>query len=75
MVRELPNVHFIQVYFNWIILKDADDDKFLDCYVASSAVNYLVANDRGFNKLKGIEFPKVNVISIEELKIIFESGL
>lgn len=73
-IRELPNVHFVQIYFYWNILNDPDDNKFLDCYVASSA-DYLITNDRGFNKLKGIDFPKANVISIEEFETIFQTAL
>jgi predicted nucleic acid-binding protein len=36
-LKELPNVHFVQVFFKWNLLKDGDDNKFIDCYVAANA--------------------------------------
>jgi putative PIN family toxin of toxin-antitoxin system len=72
VLKELPNVYFVQVYFYWNILSDADDNKFLDCYIASSA-NYLITNDRGFNKLKTVDFPKVHIASIEDIKVLIQS--
>lgn len=32
--------------------------------------DYLVTNDRHFDLLKGMEFPKVNVISLDDFKKI-----
>ncbi len=40
-LKELPHVHFIQIYYRWQLLKDADDDKFIDCYIAANA-EYLI---------------------------------
>lgn len=70
-IKELPNVYFTQVYFKWDIIKDADDNKFLDCYVASGA-QYLVSNDSDFLILKAVLFPKVIVLRIDEFKTILE---
>ena len=65
---ELDNVNQIQVYFNFNLMQnDPDDNKFVDCAISSS-VDYLLTNDRDFNILKTITFPKVNVINIEEFK-------
>jgi putative PIN family toxin of toxin-antitoxin system len=68
-LRELPNVYFSQVYFRWNLIADPDDNKFVDCYVASGA-QYLVSHDSHFSILKAISFPKVRIIKIEEFKQI-----
>ena len=68
-LKELPNVHYIQVYYNWRLLDDEDDNKFSDCYIAANA-EYLVTNDNDFNKLKSLPFPSVNVVSIQEFEKI-----
>ena len=49
---------------------DSDDNKFVDCAVASDA-EYIVTNDKHFNPLKSISWPKVEVIKIAEfIKLI-----
>ncbi len=30
-LKELPNVYFTHIYFQWNLLKDEDDNKFVDC--------------------------------------------
>lgn len=63
---EQPNVEKIEVHFNWnLIERDADDNKFVDCAVVARA-KYIVTNDRHFNILKTIPFPKVDVVNIDE---------
>lgn len=66
---ELPNMERIEVYYKWNLIRDADDNKFSDCTVAAGA-DYLVTQDKDFNALKEVEFPKISVISIEEFKSI-----
>lgn len=44
---------------------DSDDNKFVDCAVASDA-EYIVTNDKHFNPLKDIPWPKVEIIKITE---------
>jgi putative PIN family toxin of toxin-antitoxin system len=68
-LKELPNVYFTQVYFRWKLLPDEDDNKFADCAIVAN-VNYLVTHDRHFNVLKQTEFPRINIITIDELKEI-----
>lgn len=69
----LPNVKKIEVYFNFNLIEhDKDDDKFVDCAFASNA-HYLVTNDKHFNILRKIEFPKINTIKIDEFKDILVS--
>ena len=68
-LKELPNVHFVQVYYRWQLLKDADDNKFIDCYVAANA-GYLLTHDAGFKTLKTIPFPVIRVITLDEFKAL-----
>ena len=68
-LKELPNVHFVQVYYRWRLLKDADDNKFTDCYVAANA-EYLLTHDAGFKTLKTLPFPVIRVISLDEFKVL-----
>ena len=70
----LPNVHFYDPTFQWkLIYADADDDKFVDCTVASSA-DFLVTNDKHYNVLKTIDFPKINVINADDFLAILLSN-
>ncbi len=67
LIEYLPNIEYVTKYFYWqLIINDYDDNKFADCAVACNA-NYLATNDKHFNLLKKIEFPKINVINLEEL--------
>lgn len=54
-----------EVFFRWnLITADPDDNKYVDCYIASNA-DYLVTNDRHFDILRKTEFPSVNCINID----------
>jgi len=65
---ELENVHQIQVYFKFNLIKnDPDDNKFADCAISSN-VDFLLTNDKDFNVLKRIKFPRVNVVNITEFR-------
>jgi len=44
-----------------------DDNKFVDCAVSANA-SCIVTNDRHFNVLRNIEFPKINPIDIHTFK-------
>lgn len=48
-----------------LIPNDPDDNKFVDTAFACNA-HFIVTNDRHFNVLKNIEFPKITVIKVEE---------
>lgn len=71
-LRELPNVFYSRVFFRWNLISDADDNKFIDCYVASGA-HYLITHDSHFSILKSVVFPKINVVSPEEFKASVEA--
>jgi predicted nucleic acid-binding protein len=62
----LPNVQRVTPYFRWrLIINDPDDDKFVDAAIVAN-VEHLVTNDRHFNVLKKVDFPKVNLCTAEE---------
>ena len=62
----LPNVEKVEPFFQLrLIESDIDDNKFVDCAFASNA-HYVVTDDKHFNILKTIDFPKIPVISAEE---------
>lgn len=68
LLELLPNVEYVTRYYEWrLITADPDDNKFPDCYVAGQA-EFLVTHDKHFNILKSLEFPPINVISLEEFK-------
>ena len=66
----LPNVELITRYYRWqLITADPDDDKFVDCAVASNAA-YLVTHDNHFNVLQKTDFPQIRVIDLATFKVI-----
>ena len=44
---------------------DSDDNKFVDCAIAAEA-EYIVTNDKHFNPLRKIPWPKVYIIKLAE---------
>lgn len=48
-----------------LIEKDNDDNKFVDCAIASGAL-FIVSNDHHYDILETISFPKVDVIKIQQ---------
>jgi len=73
MLINLENVYFQEIYFKWnLIEKDPDDNKFADVTIASGA-DYLVTEDRHFNVLRTLDFPKVTVIGAGEFLQIIQS--
>lgn len=72
MLIALPNVHKQEVYFKWnLIHADKDDNKFVDCAVAGNA-DFIVTEDKHFNELKNVEFPKLTILSILEFKLMLK---
>ncbi|WP_461107196.1 PIN domain-containing protein [Spirosoma koreense] len=58
-------------FFWWFLTVDTDDNKFSDCSIAAGA-DYLLTEDAHFNVLVTIDFPRVNVISLEDFHQILE---
>jgi uncharacterized protein len=60
------NIVFVDVFVAWqLIPNDPDDNKFVNCALWGDA-HYLVSNDRHFRILKTIDFPKINLLTIDE---------
>ncbi len=72
LLLNLKNVEKVDIYFEWkLILSDLDDNKYVDAYVCSNA-DYIITNDHHFKILKQIEFPEVNVLTIDEFLSVIE---
>ncbi len=72
VLENLNNIEFISTYYKFNLLQDTDDNKFVDCAIASNA-NYIVTHDKDFNILKQISFPKVNLINTTEFKNLLDN--
>lgn len=69
VLENLPNVEFITNYYKFNLLKDPDDNKFVDCAISSNA-DFIVTHDSDFNILRKIEFPKVTILNTSEFKTV-----
>lgn len=57
----------ITPYFHFDLIKaDPDDNKFVDCAVAGNA-RFIVTEDHHYDILKEIEFPKVDIVKLDEM--------
>lgn len=66
LLLTLSNVEKVDIYFEWkLITSDFDNNKYVDACVCTNS-DYIVTNDQHFNILKQIDFPKVNILSIDE---------
>lgn len=61
-----PHTSLITPYYNFYLISDPDDNKFVDCAVAGEA-KFIVTEDHHFNILREIPFPKVDIISLDEI--------
>ena len=72
VVKTILNSPFVELitpfyHFNLIIV-DPDDNKFVDCAISANA-HYIVTNDHHYDVLKDIDFPKVNIVNIQQFCI------
>jgi putative PIN family toxin of toxin-antitoxin system len=64
-IENSSNTVWVNKYYHFDLIKtDFDDNKFVDCAIASNA-GFIITNDNHFNILKSIPFPKVEVIDID----------
>ena len=65
----LPNLILVNpISFNWRLISiDPDDNKFVDAYVASGS-DYIISDDRHFDVLKQVDFPKVQTLKMRLLE-------
>lgn len=69
----LPNVKRIEIYFRLSLIQlDIDDNKFTDCAFAGN-VHYVVTDDRHFNSLSTIDFPQLNILTLESFSKLLET--
>ena len=62
----LPTTTMQNTYVHFELLPgDADDNKFVDCAIASNA-ELIVTNDKDFNLLKSIQWPRVEIMTIQD---------
>lgn len=65
-IARLSTTYFQETYIHFgLITIDVDDNKFVDCAVAADA-EYIVTNDKHFEVLNEIPWPKVSIIKIKE---------
>jgi len=65
-LTSLGTVISSEPFYNWnLITADPEDNKYVDCAIRSNA-DFIVTNNKHFNILKQINFPKVTCITIEE---------
>ncbi|MCP4400555.1 MAG: putative toxin-antitoxin system toxin component, PIN family, partial [bacterium] len=70
MLLSLSNVKKTDIFFKWHLIEaDPDDNKFIDCAIAGNA-DFLVTNDRHFDILAQIDFPKIPRLTIDEFVVL-----
>jgi len=66
LLKELPNVVHVEPFYKWLLIDtDPDDNKYCDCAITAKA-SYIVTEDKHFNVLKTISFPKLTTITLDE---------
>ena len=67
VITNNPHTLFVTPYYHFhLIIADPDDDKFVDCAVASNA-KFIVTEDSHYNVLQVTDFPKVDVIKLDDI--------
>jgi predicted nucleic acid-binding protein len=67
VITNNPYTLFTTPYYHFkLIVADPDDDKFVDCAVASNA-KFVVTEDSHYDVLQGLDFPRVDVIKLDDI--------
>ena len=67
VITNNPYTLFVSPFYHFrVIITDPDDDKFVDCAVASNA-KYIVTEDAHYEILKNYVFPNVEIIKLDEI--------
>ncbi len=67
VISNNPYTVFITPYYHFkLIVADPDDDKFVDCAVASNA-KFIVTEDSHYDVLQDLDFPRIDVIKLDEI--------
>lgn len=65
-IARLHTTVYQEIYVHFgLIYEDEDDNKFVDCAVSANA-SYIVTNDKHYNVLKNLPWPKISVVNINE---------
>ncbi len=71
IICEAPNSKRVDARYHWnLITEDHGDNKFVDCAIFCNA-DYIVSEDKHFNVLDKVDFPKVIVIRLEDFARLF----
>jgi putative PIN family toxin of toxin-antitoxin system len=73
LIENLENVQFASTTYRFRLLQDADDNKFVDCAIATNA-DYIVTHDSDFNLLTKIDFPKVLTLNLDGIQKLLEGS-
>ena len=66
-----PFVVKSEPYYRFLLItQDLDDNKFVDCAIAANAF-CIISNDKHFNILEKISFPKVRVLALPDFETLF----
>jgi len=67
-ILNAANAKQITVFYKWLLITaDPDDNKFVDCAISANA-NYIITDDKHFKVLENIDFPKVDILTVNEFK-------
>lgn len=65
-ISRLSSTYYQEIYVHFgLIEQDKDDNKFVDCAIASNA-EYIVTNDKHFHVLNTISWPRVNIVTLKK---------
>jgi len=71
-ILSLRNVFQVNPSFLWqLVENDKDDNKFVDCYIASQS-DYIVSNDKHIHQIKTNIFPQISVLKYDEFEAMFK---
>jgi len=73
LLLESQYVELINPYFHLHLIEaDHDDNKFVDCAFAANAT-YIVSDDKHYEVLKDVDFPKLLVLKLKEFLGLLQS--
>ena len=73
LLLESEYVELINPYFRLQLIEaDHNDDKFVDCAFAANAT-YIVSDDKHYDVLKEIDFPKLLILKLKEFLGLLQS--
>ena len=69
-IARLSTTYFQDSYYHFgLITEDPDDNKFVDCAIAADA-ELIVTNDKHFDVLRIVTWPKLTIIKLKEFATI-----